>query len=452
MSESETPGPNRGSSSQDAVVIFITKVWLVAAGVVNQALLAWFLAPDGRGAYAVCMIFGTSLSLFFTLASDRAAQYFIMSKRQTLSEGAAVALAFAFLGSLTAVVVGYALIESGLSYFEKADRSDFLLALVLIPLTAFEFALNMQLSGLRRFLALGFISVLRTALNMALFVLFIWVLDLGVTGGLISLAIGLLIAVLASLFVLIRWCGLRFALPKWEHSLSVLTYGIRYYLARLGPGLDRNLSIIFLGLLASQEQIGLFAAAVGMMFRVHVFSQSIEPAIVPRIAESGESRAPLAEQAARVSGLLTFGAVGLVVLFSYPIVRIILSPAFLPAVPLIWILGIGAVIYGYSKVLMAYLRATNRPGAVSWVIASSLAVNGVAIFALYPVLGVSAAAWSITLAMLARTVLILAFYKHATGRGPLKAIMPRWDDLVVIKSELSRLAAKFVGTWVRARQ
>jgi len=428
----------QASSSRDVAVVFAAKAWMIIAGIVVQGVLAWFLAPEGRGAYAVCWIFAMTLSLFFSLASDRAAQFYVMSRQQTLSEGVAVALAFSLLGSLAAVAIGYLLIVSGFSYFDKASRSDFLLSLALIPLFSIEFALSAQLAGLRNFVKLGIIGVARTALNVALFVFFLWEMGLGVKGGLLSQIITLSMLNVTYLFVLRRWCGLRFELPKLMNVISVLSYGGRYYIARVGRGMDRNLGTVLLGFMAPQDQIGIFAAALAMTFRAQVFSQSIEIAIVPRIAEGGPSQAPLAERGARIAGYLTFATITILVLFSYPIVRVVLSPEFLPAVPLIWILAIGTIVFGYSKLLMTMLRAIDRPGAVSWIIATSLIVNGAALLALYPIIGASAAAWSMVLGMLARTLMIFAFYKHATGRNPLKALVPRRDDFVLMKSKAVR--------------
>lgn len=430
------------SGIADAGVVLATKIWLILAGLINQALLAWLLAPEGRGAYAVCFTFATVLGAFFTLASERSAQYYLMKNQMTLSQAVILGTTLTFLGSLLAIVVGYLLINQDISYFHKAEHGDFLLALVLVPLSTVNTALGMQLAGLRRFIEVGLISVVRLSFNMALFFLLMSVWKLGVTGGLVTLIICQTIGLAAHLFVLRRFCGLALEWPERQHFLWVLNYGIRFYVAWSCGLTQRVIGTVLLGMVASQAEIGIFAASVALVNRTLVFSDSIDPVILPRIAKRGTAWAPLAEQAGRISGLLTvFAVVGLVVV-SYPVVWIVLSPAFLPAVDMIWILGISIVIVGYSKSLVTYLQATNQPGATSWMVCTSLGVNSVATLTLYPILGVSGAAWAMVLAVFARTAVLFFFYHRATGRSPLQALRPKLDDLTFMKTETMQILGK----------
>jgi O-antigen/teichoic acid export membrane protein len=84
------------------------------------------------------------------------------------------------------------------------------------------------------------------------------------------------------------------------------------------------------------------------------------------------------------SGLVTGVAVLALGVLAVPIVRILLSDAFMPVVPLLWVLAPGVMLYSGAKVLMAYFRGVNRPGICSWVVWIGLCVNVTMLFLLYP--------------------------------------------------------------------
>ncbi len=82
---------------KETLIVFATQLWTLAVGLGTQSVLAWMLGPAGRGEYAVCMLFGGIFGVIFTFGTDRAAQYFVMSKEQSLSHAGSVAIIAASL-------------------------------------------------------------------------------------------------------------------------------------------------------------------------------------------------------------------------------------------------------------------------------------------------------------------------------------------------------------------
>lgn len=161
--------------------------------------------------------------------------------------------------------------------------------------------------------------------------------------------------------------------------------------------------------------------------------------MLPRIASDADRRIAIVCRYLRLSGLFTGLVLILLVLISVPLVRILLSPSFLPAVPLIWILAPGLLFYGWGTILTGYFRVINRPGLTSWSIWVGLMTNGLVFYALYPEIGVSAAAWSMSLGFGVRTLILIAAYQRTSGAGLLQTFWPQREDIALIRTSVAQI-------------
>lgn len=430
------------SGVEESAIVLVTQVSFLFMSLAIQSMLAWMLAPEGRGAYAVCFLFGTIFGVIFTLGTDRASQYFVMSKKLTLSEGVSVALIIAFIGSVLAMLLGWVLINTDFSFFQKADQSAFEIALCLIPLTVLVTILQLHLAGLRKFARLGVMTVLQAAICLGLVFVFVFVLDLGVNGALAAQAVSLILVACALLFELRRNCGLVLVVPKWQHFQTVLSYGFRYYVARVGNLVDQQMGAIILAIFATREEIGLFAAASTLALKVLMFPQSIESSMLPRISADPSGKLKHVGQAVRISGMLTGFTMIVLTIFSYPLVLLVLSPDFLSSVPLIWILAPGIIIQGCTHILMAYFRAVNRPGVISWAIFVGLSVNACTVISLYSEIGVTAAAWGMTFGFISQAIIVFSMYYLITKQSISRVLLPQREDLTKLMSLFNLISAK----------
>jgi O-antigen/teichoic acid export membrane protein len=134
--------------------------------------------------------------------------------------------------------------------------------------------------------------------------------------------------------------------------------------------------------------------------------------------------------------LLTGLAIASIAAVSVPLVNILLSPKFLPSVPLIWILAPGVFMYGGSQILMGYFRGINRPGVCSLVIGVGFIANALALVFLYPILGLPAAAWAMTIGLASRSLVLFSAYRRISGRHLLETMRFQHGDLAMIKRML----------------
>ena len=350
------------TGAKEVGVVLVTKVGLILGGLAVQSLLAYTLLPEGRGAYAVCVMFGSLFGALFSPGADRGIQYYLMSKRISVSEGVWVALFICLIGSAIAVAIAVPLIFSHISFFQKADKSAFFLSLPLIPVTAFSTSVQLQLAGLRRFARLALFSILQTATNLLMLVVFVWGLHLRVEGALLAASVSHGVMIVLMINDLCRAYGLTAVIPPLTVLRRIVRYGLEYHIARMGQVVDLQIGTLFLSMVAGRAEIGIFAVASALLTRVFIISDAVSSVVLPRVALEHGGRPELVAFCGRVTSWLTGVVLVVLCAISEPLTRLVLSEAFLPAASLIWIMAPGVFVYSGTSVLMAYFRGVNRPG------------------------------------------------------------------------------------------
>ena len=414
------------TGGQDAFVMFATLAGMAGLTLLIQGLLAYMLLPEGRGTYAVCIAFGTLLGLLLTPGTQQGAQYFVAARRMSVSQGVSSTLVICFAGGGLAAALAVPLIYSGLAFFQKADTHAFLLSLALVPLTSVSIALDHQLVALRRFRRLAAFSMLRVAANVLALLVLVPSLGLGVDGAIIAFAAGHGVMIAACLLYLWRRCGLTLEMPDRSNLIRVLGYGLKYHVARIGNAIEPHFGVLILGLIASQGEIGLFAAASALMLGFMLVSNAVGNALFPRVA--GAERVEMVALCLRLVFLGTTLPMLVLLALSAPLVHLLLSEAFLPVVPLLWIIAPGMLAYAVSGIFVTHFKGANRPGLCSWAVFLGLCANLSALLLLYPILGVEAAAWAMTAGMVCGC-LFLSIVFHRTTQMALRAVwLPRRSD------------------------
>ena len=418
----------RRSGPADVGLVLLTRVAAIVGGLAVQSLLAHTLLPEGRGSYAICVMFGALFGAFFSPGADRGIQYYLMSKRITVAESVWLGLMICVFGTALASAVAWPLILSDLRFFQNADQSSFFLSLPLIPLTAFSTSIRLQLAGLRRFARLAVFTVLQTTTNvMALFTLVV-LFDWGIAGALVAAAVSHCTMIVAMLRDLHRTFGIAGLTPSYAMLRRVLRYGIAYHVARMGQVVDVQIGAIFLGMVAGRADIGMFAVAGAMLTRVLIIPDAVSSVVLPRVAEVQKGRPEFVSFCGRLTSWVTGIALALLCAVSVPLTRVLLSEPFLPAVRLMWIMAPGIFVYSGTSVLMAYFRGTNRPVVCSWVVWTGLIANLSTTILLYSQVGVSAAAWGMTVGRLCRAAVLVSVFSRLTHLGVACVWVPRPGD------------------------
>ncbi len=434
--EAESAGSTVSPGAREVALVFGTRLGVYGFGIVGQSLLAYLLLPAGRGEYAVCIAFGSVLGVISALSAANGGQYFAVAGQINLSRCLCAATGIGLVGGIVAAVAATPLIHSNLAFFQKADSNSFQLALLLVPLISVSYVAELQLAGLRRFAPLARILLLQSFTIVAGVMVLVWTFNQGVDGAILALIAGYVIKLICSLWDLRKACGLRFEMPCASEFRRIFGYGLRYHLAQVGNEIEPRVGVFVLGALAGRADIGLFAAASTIMLRLGFLPSSVAVVLFPRVAKDSKASMAAVGHSLRLVCLATAGAVVAFLAICEPVIRVLLSEAFVPAVPLLWIMAPGIVAYAGSNIFVAYFTGSDRPGVCSSALWMGLVANVATCLLLYPTLGVSSVAWGITVGLAARAVFLAFMFHRATGLSLQSLWLPRRNDATYLWKSL----------------
>lgn len=430
LSSTQQPVDARqASSAGDSLIVLAGRIGMVLAGVAVQSCLAWFLLPAGRGSYAVCVMFGSVTAVILSLGIDRAVQYFISTSRRSLSQVIADLLGFCALAAAVGIPLGLGLLRLDLAIWDKAEHRSFVLMLCFAPLNSAQLALRWALIGARNFRQFTYSNLMTLLVQLTFTILFLKVFTWGVDGALLALMVSVLVANVYMLAVLWRQSGLRIVRPSLDGIKQLLGYGLRYYIASLGSMANTRIGMVLVAFFLSPVEIGYFAVAVAIVVQASMIADSVEVAVLPRMAADEPRRGQLAAQASRMT-LLATGALALVLaVFCRPAVRLLFSQEFLPSVPLILIILPALLLWSASKMLLAYFMSSDRPEVASWAIGIGIGANLIALLVLLPSLGIVGAAWAMALGFGARALAAAIAFHTISRVGVREAWVPGRRDI-----------------------
>jgi O-antigen/teichoic acid export membrane protein len=424
--------------ARDSAIAFGSKLVLLVVSVGVQSGLAWWLGPEGRGSYAVCLMFAVILSAVFTLGVDRAGQYYMASKRMAAPTAVWTATVTLLVGAAVAMLVGWAVTRLDIAFLDRAQSSSFALSLVLIPFLTLHNAFVMMLVGGRRLGQMAIVSVLNVCVHLVATFVLVFVLRLAVNGALGAVLAANTASVGLAAFYLARGGSLRPARVRSSDVRALLSYGLRFFVAKMGNLVQFRIGVLVVAFFVPAGDVGLFAAASALISRVTLLPDALNMAVLPRVAGDSRGRPELVAQVSRITMVAVGAALIVLVALGRPIVTVFLSREFLPALPLIWIIAPGMLLRAASKVLMPYFMGTGRPAVCSWSVAVGTIINIGALISLLPLVGLPGAAWAMTLGYLGSSLVLAAAFLKTTGLGAAESWRVRRGDLALLRETAGR--------------
>jgi O-antigen/teichoic acid export membrane protein len=427
------------SGVRDFVMTFGAKILILACTIGAQSCLARMLHAEGRGSYAVAVLFGTMLNLIFLVGTDVAGRYFVANRRFTVSEGVAHILACGVIGCAAAVGAGLALMQLPLAFLEKATPLCFYLALATIPVSVLSVASLTMLATLRDFGWYAGIGIASAVSYLVLNVLFLWVFQWDVAGGMLAIIVNGALTVAVGMAVLRRRHGLVAAWPTWKGIREMFGYGIRYYAGRISNQVNFQIGTMILAFFATKEEIGMFSLAAVMTNQIMTVPDSLGEVVMPRVAGDAQGRPELVAQVSRMVSLVCGPLLlGLAVLAT-PVTLILFGSEYLPMVPIIQILCVGFFLRSACKMIEYYFLMTNHPGISSTATVLGIAANLGLMWLLMPWIGLEGAAAAMVGSFVVSGILLMIAFRRYSGMRPLEVWRYRRADWAALREALSGL-------------
>lgn len=412
----------RGASGT-AGIQAVNLLLMLASGV----LLARSLGPENYGTYSFVLSIITLLSLptkagLPTLLVRETAKHQLNMNWGVMRGLFKASNLFAAGYSIFVVVVVIIwLISSGVEYTDQ--DTVMLWALWLLPLMAFGDVRVGILRGLR-WVVSGqapeqIIRPLTLIIFVGSFVLFgkeltaVTAIQFNIIGAALAFAVGAFF-LFKALPRDVRTVKPEYSYKQWGASLLplILFSGLKL--------LDSQISILFLGFLATNEEVGLFrVAATGaalVVFGLNAVNLVIAPHI-SRLYNAGEIKKlqKVVTISTRAVAALSFPIALIFIFFGKPIIGFIFGAEYVSAAPALAILCLGQLVNASAGPIALVLIMTGNDKYIVIGTATGLVVNLFLSFLLIPLLGLIGAAIGFSVSLSVWNVLLILISKNKVG-------------------------------------
>jgi len=444
-------GPSR--LLRDALVTIVTRFGLAVLIFSTDIALARLLGPSAKGRFALVLLYSQLAALVVGWGMDQALAVVVGRDRETARRGLANAIVW------TAVVGGAAVLVSCLLYglpsvgrptgpltglIPNLSGDQFVFAAIAIPGELF-FALGLfALLGRKRVMAYSLIRVARRG------VLLLGIVAVAAIARL-SLDVVLVInlAVLALTSGVILWIAARDGVLSWRPSLVLLREELRFGTRSLPGALAERLQFradaflvnAFLGV----RQTGVYSVTSGLAETLWYVPNALGAVMFSRAVDPKSD-------AGRIAAVLTRTTIAVALATAVPawilgprLVRFVYGSQFADAGVALRLILPGIVAYSVVAVLSRYITGRGRPGTVTLILVTGLAVNIGANLVLIPIHGIRGAAAASSLSYLVTALITLVVFHRLSGRGWAETLIIRRSDITALGRALRAIIDRFRG-------
>ncbi len=413
---------------QTSVIYFISKIVGSVLGFFATVYFARELGETVLGQYALVLALVTWLGIGGKLGFSSAITKRISEGEEPRKFLGAGMVVMSVMISVTAVLV--AIFRDQVNAYVGVPVAEFVVFLLFVSL--YKSLINASLKGNHLVHVYAVLSSGKQALR-AVSQIALVVVGFGLAGMLWGYAIGYAVTATIGLLIL----GLRPAIPKKRHVVSLFDYAKFAWLGSMRSKTFDSVDIAVLGVFVTQGLVGIYSVAWSLSKFLDIFGSAISSTLFPEMskvsAEDGvDAVSGLTEDALAYAGLiLTPGLVGGLVLGDR--LMAIYGDSFVPGTEVLPILILSLLVYTYNKQLLNTLNAIDRP---------DLAFRSNAVFVIANVMLNAILIWqlgwvgaAIATAVSAAVGLLFAFHyasTHVPFSAPFGEIARQWSAAIVM--------------------
>jgi O-antigen/teichoic acid export membrane protein len=425
---------------KDLFVSFIATGAIQLSNLASGILAARLLGPEGRGELAVVILWPSLIAALGALGIYESVIYHSATRSEPPARTFASTMALGSSLSLVLMAAGLVLLPFAYADYRPEVRDIAYFYLLIIPVGYFALHMSGMFQG---GLKLGVWNLLRTLIhvNYVVFILLFFFADyVSVRGFAAASLLANLCVVIVAIGFLNRegWIGWR---PRLKTIKSLLRYGLKVHpaaaLAIAGERLDQVLIAIWL----AAVDLGLYVVALAVAGAASLLGSTISHIAFPKIANqpSDGGKAEVLGRYMRLTVAVTPVAAAALFVLAPWLVRLLFGDAFLPSVPVVQVLVLGALPIVCKFIFRAGFLAYDQGLLVSKVSLFGLVVSAVALILLLPVYGIVGAAWAVVIAQWSSFAMMANLARRNLGMNLLDLFRPRAADW--------RLAAASLKVW-----
>jgi len=408
---------------------FVRQAFSVVCQLVFVILLARVLGPEGNGQYTVAVSLSMLVVNLLSFGVPAANVFFIgkgsVSARTVFMANLKIWGVLILIGALvsTVLVGGFST-----NLFKGIPPRLLWLSLAFFPLTLMYTLLASILQGRQDFTRYNATLILPAVVSLAAAVVFVYLMGLGVTGGLLSWGLGQC-AGLVSALVSVR-PHIRDEIGREVKNVSYirpcLNYGWKAHASNVISFLNYRLDLFLVNLFVGPTGSGIYSVAIQITERLWLLSQAVSTVLLPRLSElhtDETARMQLTPLVARWVTYIGFFCAVLLAIFVRPLVHLLFGPSYEKVAVALFFLLPGVVTFSCARVLANDIAARGRPEINIWTAGIALTVSLVCNILLIPRYGINGASLAVTIAFSLSTIVTMSFYSHLSGNNWLRPIM-----------------------------
>ncbi len=410
-------------------VIFLANAFYLTSGVITSLLTAWALGAEGRGDFAIIVLYPNIVALAVGVGMPQATRYFIASEPNKLPSLFSNAICFALVMGSLGYIGSTFLVPSLIG-----NRSEAVVWLVRAYLINIPFALLYDLmagllEGSRRFKLAALSRVTFFGIQCAGY-LVLWL-----TGHLTieNAALTMVIAQLANTFT--AFLSVLLALkPGWKPNFGIfketLVFGLKYHVGVVTSFTTLRLDQLMLGGMASSLEMGLYVIAVRLSEIMTVLASSLSEVLMPEVAANKGDRSIQVLMRSLRQTLYVYLLLLVPLLVAAPLIlRYAFGSDFLEASSSLRILLVASMVWSAGAIVNSGLNGLGFPGLSTLSRLASAVITVVALLVWLPRFGILGAAMSSLAGYTAMLIVALFWLMRKKNLSLREIFWPRKNDI-----------------------
>lgn len=426
---------------KDITTVFASKVFAILMGLLLGIILARILGPQGKGIYTALTVVPAIVVSFTTLGMRRTAVYFIGRENYDLSRIVSAVITILIFSSLIGIL-------ATLTVFILMANPKF----VPLYIGIITFILPFRLAvvyiagiyiGRENFRFANMMKWTLPLINLTLVILLVWVLNLNITGALLSLLLASLATSLMGFFKLSRDFTLRIT---WDGVIikKMIRLGILYASSLLVIKLIHRIDIVLLEQLSNMKEVGYYSIAVNIAEKLWQLPVAMGVVVMSRSANEkvkGEMEQSLGRllRLSLLAGVL--GAVAIYFLAPW-LIPLLYGKDFGPGSVMLQTILPGIILFIIFRLLNSRLSGLGKPMTAIYSVVPALAVNIILNIIWIPEYGGVGAAMATNVGYILAMALLLWRYTRVSRTSIKTLLAPQKKDFVIVFNKVKTIVKK----------
>jgi O-antigen/teichoic acid export membrane protein len=434
-------------------ITLAAKIIMALVGLATSIILARMLGPDGRGIYALVILSAIIVFRLTHMGIGTGSGYFLGRKQIPYEKLAGTWLSLSVLIGFSSL--GLALVLAPFVaplIFPSVDLVLILVALLSVPFAVILSNFSQLFRANNDFRRFNALELAQPVFFLIFYVFYVFVV-MGGQKDFIILGPGFKVvpAVLSFLFSFVAAGALSFFMTwsrvrlrfRWTRDLvkRAVSFGLQGHLAGIVKFLNLRLDMLLVNIFIDPTHVGYYAISVMVAEKIWYIPDVLSIALHPRVAHAGDEQANRDTAiVSRQTIIIVSAACIFILLLGRPLVALLYSDLFLPAVVPLLILLPGVLASSLSRVISSDLMARGYPRVILWAGLTGLVVNVSLNVILIPRLGIAGAALASTISYSLDALVMLAAFVRITALGIRSLLVPGSEDFRLLIKSIKKVA------------